>query len=128
MTPTMIIESAAQGGVKLTLSATGNIKASGNSAVVAAWLPVLREHKTAIVRKLLQVDAISGDLEAIRKWLSYIGENDPRCIEEVMEQCRADAEARSYFVGRSADMPSSDTTPSPHSHGRGQDVPRRRAV
>lgn len=49
MTPQAIIKNAAAEGVRLTLSASGNIKAAGDGAALSRWAAVIREHKAAIV-------------------------------------------------------------------------------
>nr|VFJ76496.1 MAG: hypothetical protein BECKFM1743A_GA0114220_109282 [Candidatus Kentron sp. FM] len=41
----------------------------------------------------------------IRDWLAYIEETDPEIINEVMGQCLTDAEARTYFLGRTGEVP-----------------------
>ena len=40
------------------------------------------------------------DREKVLAWLSYIGETDPRCIAEVIEQCSTDVEARRSYVAK----------------------------
>jgi hypothetical protein len=52
MNPAAIIQQAAADGVKLALSPAGTIKAAGEGAAVNRWLPVIREHKPAIVAAL----------------------------------------------------------------------------
>jgi hypothetical protein len=52
MTPGEIIEMATEDGVILALTTDGNVKATGDQAAVAEWLPSLREHKAAIVDEL----------------------------------------------------------------------------
>ena len=64
MTPAAIIREAQSEGVRLRLSATGTIKATGNGAAVNRWLGVIRENKAAIVEALkvdggLPLDAFS---------------------------------------------------------------------
>ncbi len=49
MTPATIIREAQAEGVRLTLSPTGTIKATGDGATVNRWLTVIREHKAEIV-------------------------------------------------------------------------------
>lgn len=100
MTPAAIIRQAMAEGVMLTLSATDTIKASGDPAAVNRWLPIIRKHKPAIVKTLLETSASTGDLESIRAWLAFIGENDPAIIDQVLNKCRTDGEAHSYFIGR----------------------------
>lgn len=50
--------------------------------------------------KLSAVKAMSSDKEKVLKWLDSIGEKDRQCIDEVIEQCAKDQEARDYYVGR----------------------------
>ncbi len=49
MTPATIIREAQAGGVSLTLSPAGTIKATGGEAAVNRWLPTIREHKAEII-------------------------------------------------------------------------------
>lgn len=102
MTPDTIIQRATAEGVRLALSATGALKATGEQGAVNRWLPIIREQKPLIVKTLLEATALTGDLPAIRAWLSFIGETDPAIISEVMDKCRADPGARDYFIGRAA--------------------------
>ena len=47
---------------------------------------------------------MSASQEArIRAWLDSIGEEDAATIEEVLENCRTDAEARDYFLTRATE-------------------------
>ncbi len=46
-----------------------------------------------------------SDESRIRAWLDYIEEDDPEAIEEVIEKCRLDMEARRYFLGRAEEVP-----------------------
>jgi hypothetical protein len=52
MTPGEIIEMATEDGVILALTTDGNVKATGDQAAVAKWLPALREYKADIVDEL----------------------------------------------------------------------------
>jgi hypothetical protein len=56
MNPATIIAQATAEGVKLVLSATDSIKATGNRAAVNRWLPVIREHKLEIIKMLKASD------------------------------------------------------------------------
>lgn len=40
------------------------------------------------------------DREAVNAWLAGINETCPACIAEVMAQCKADSDARAYYVNR----------------------------
>ncbi|KIF81877.1 hypothetical protein TSA66_15475 [Noviherbaspirillum autotrophicum] len=44
------------------------------------------------------VDLTGAEEHAIRAWLAHIGETDKEVIGAVLEQCRGDAQARSYFL------------------------------
>ena len=48
---------------------------------------------------------------AIRAWLALIEETDPAAIAEVIGQCQRDADARDYFTGRAAELPTLDAVP-----------------
>lgn len=52
MTPAAIIKKATADGVTLALTPAGAIKATGNGMAVNRWLPVIREHKPAILAAL----------------------------------------------------------------------------
>lgn len=106
MNPVAILKQSASDGVILSLSATGTIKATGNQEDIEKWLPVIRENKSSIVAALSAAEnnppapLSDDDEEAILAWLNHIGETDPPTIGEVIDRCRSDLEARSYFVGR----------------------------
>jgi hypothetical protein len=42
---------------------------------------------------------------AIRAWLAHINETDQEIIDEVLDKCRADGEARAYFLRRAEEVP-----------------------
>jgi hypothetical protein len=42
----------------------------------------------------------ASEEQSIREWLAAIGETDSAIIDETLEKCRQDADARAYFVGR----------------------------
>jgi len=47
----------------------------------------------------------------IRRWLSAIGERDEATIATVIEQCRSDADAKSYYLQRAAEeLPAANMT------------------
>ena len=52
MTPPEILKEARAGGVILTISPAGTIKATGDGAAVNWWLPTIRAHKAGIVEAL----------------------------------------------------------------------------
>ncbi len=109
MTPAAIIKQAMADGVRIALSGTGTIKASGDQSAVNRWLPSIREHKPGIVAALREADPKSasllralttGEESAIRAWLVLIDETDPACIAMVWHQCRTDADARAWFLAQ----------------------------
>lgn len=75
MTPATIIREAQSDGVKLALSPTGTIKASGDGAAVNRWLAVLREHKAEIV-DVLKVGT-DDTATASRWWLIHYPDRNP---------------------------------------------------
>jgi len=75
MNPATIIREAQAEGVRLALSSTGTIKATGDGAAVNRWLAVIREHKAEII-DALKVGA--GDAATVsRWWLIHYPERDP---------------------------------------------------
>lgn len=53
MTPLFVIREAIADGLALRLSPDGNIRAKGDPAIIAKWLPAIKEHKPAIIDALL---------------------------------------------------------------------------
>ena len=50
------------------------------------------------------------DESSIRAWLAHIEETDPDIIAELLDQCRADSEARRYFLQRAEEVPETVTS------------------
>ncbi|SDG72222.1 hypothetical protein [Propionivibrio dicarboxylicus] len=124
MTPATIIREAQADGVRLTLSPTGTIKATGDGAAVNRWLAAIRESKTDIIEALQAAnDSDCGGLpplndsdeKRILTWLASVGETDTVTIGEVIDKCRCDFDARNYFIGRVA---AELTKPEPFSDDR----------
>jgi len=46
----------------------------------------------------------TDDMGWIRWWLTAISETDQGCREEVRDQCKADAEAKSFYVMRAKEL------------------------
>lgn len=44
------------------------------------------------------------DRQKVLDWLASIGETDQACIDEVLEQCKTDPDARKYYVMRSEEV------------------------
>jgi len=108
MTPASIIQKAQADGVKLALSPYGTIKARGDGAAVNRWLAVIRESKAEIVEALkgrASAPMTAKEERAIRAWLEYIEETDPKIIAEVIDKCQRDDEARPYFLTRAEEVP-----------------------
>lgn len=105
MSAANLIEQAVAEGVGLAIAQDdiNTLKVLGNPQTVDRWLPILRDHKAAILKVLLATSAWSGDLTAIRSWLAFIGENDPAIISEVLQRCEHDSEAHQYFLQRAAE-------------------------
>lgn len=102
MSPEALIEQATTEGVRLALSESGAIKATGDALAVDRWLPRIRERKPAIIKALLARSASTGDIAAVRAWLAFIGEHDPEIINDVITKCQTDSEALAYFTSRAA--------------------------
>lgn len=66
MTPAAIIKQATADGVRLALSPTGTIKATGNQAAVTRWLPLIREHKPELLAAL-QADNLPDPAAEVRR-------------------------------------------------------------
>ena len=75
MTPAAIIREAQADGVRLALSLTGTLKATGDGAVVNRWLAVIREHKAEIIG-VLKV-GVGDTAPASRWWLIHYPDRDP---------------------------------------------------
>ena len=69
MTPAAIIQQATADGVSLALSPAGTIKATGARGAIARWLPLIREHKPAILATLKDV---TNGLEAFEERAAII--------------------------------------------------------
>lgn len=62
--------------------------------------------------KLSELKNKDTDRSKVLAWLAHIGEKDQRCIDEVIEQCRTDSNARAYYVKRHNE----DVIGAPHLH------------
>lgn len=99
MTPATIIREAQSDGVRLTLSSTGIIKATGDGAAVSRWLDVIREHKAEIIEALKvgagHVDILERHPGAVAAELPKHGDfrDDRRtcgeCANLVARRCQA---------------------------------------
>jgi len=50
--------------------------------------------------KLSKLKSVDTDRAKVNAWLDSIAEFDEDCRSEVLAQCKDDAEARMYYVGR----------------------------
>ncbi len=54
----------------------------------------------------------SDEESAVRAWLAWIEEADPVFIDETLDRCQREQDAREYFVGRAAaELPKPNVTP-----------------
>jgi len=81
MTPNKIILNARMDGVALALTDAGTIKATGDAAAVNRWLPLIREHKAAIIEALEFRDPVRPKVgaggTASRWWLLHFADREP---------------------------------------------------
>jgi hypothetical protein len=98
--PTSLKELRAQLRAQPVRNLNGNSEAESDAELRME----LRLQRSATEKMLLEAEALTGDLKAIRKLLEFIGEHDPRIIAEVLENCRTDAGARDYFKRRADEM------------------------
>lgn len=103
---TYIIQRAADDGIVMTLTITGQIELTGDQVAIDRWLPTIREHKPDIVASL-QVDPA---VTAIRRWLEHIGERHQPIIDEVLTMCANALAALAYYLKRSTEVPTDDCT------------------
>ena len=75
MTAVTIIREARADGVRLALSPTGSIKATGDGAAVNRWLAVIRESKAEIIEALAV-----GDTATASRWLLHFADREPLAV------------------------------------------------
>ena len=102
MTPAAIIRDAAADGVTLTLTSAGTIKAAGDSATVAKWLPSIREHKPGLVAVLAANDGEgfaftppgdpANDDEALQERVAIMMEGSGWSEAKALEEARWQAD------------------------------------
>ena len=88
MTPATIIREAQAEGVRLALSPSGTIKATGDGAAVNRWLAVIRERKAEII-DALKVSP-SDTLIASSWWLIHYPNSEP--VETIFDPAVTHAE------------------------------------
>ncbi len=95
-----LIRQAANDGVVMTLTVTGQIELTGDQAAIERWLPAIRENKPDIVAALQTDPAVV----AIKAWLTNIGETHQPAIDEVLHMCATDPAALAYYSMRSMEV------------------------
>jgi hypothetical protein len=95
MSPATIIIQATADGVRLALSATGTIKATGEAAVVNRWLPLIREHKVDIISEL---QAAANDAVQIWPDLPVDRNNQPDMPGKLLASFQADSDVDRSIV------------------------------
>ena len=112
MTPATIIREAQADGVRLALSPTGTIKATGDGAAVNRWLAVIRDRKAEII-EVLKVG--SGDpATASRWWLIHFPDRDP--AEVACSPDATHAEILERYTDAVAAEPFTPRIPQPSAH------------
>ena len=76
---------------------TGNTRALTKHQI--EWLKNNKPKILTIIRNHKPLSPVEE--KAIRAWCSYIGEQDPELIEEVLSRCDKVIDARRYFLMRS---------------------------
>ena len=91
MTPATIIKEVMADGVRLALTPTGTIKATGDQEVLDRWLPLIRENKPAIVAVLQEAANETRKPEGAEYTLADLAEMD-RLLAELSKLERWNAE------------------------------------
>lgn len=93
MTPAEMVNVSAAEGVMIRLTPQGGISLKGDSGVVNRWSAVLKSRKSDLIACLTIEKTVTD-------WLDRIGEDDPAVIAEVLNRCRQNPEALTYFLWR----------------------------
>lgn len=109
MNPRSIIQQATADGVKLALSAAGNIKATGDDAAVERWLPTIREHKVEIIQAMQ--DAANDSAERHFAW-NVILPNGERLTVTCSPEATAEEMRRDYPRATVEPLPDPNPIPS----------------
>lgn len=100
MTLSNLIRKGGRAQVATATPATLATQETASAATVAQVATV------AVAKSQIPAPAITTEEEtAVRAWLVQIEEPDADIIVEVLNQCRADAEARAYFLRRVEEVP-----------------------
>ena len=76
MTPATIVKEVMEEGVRLALTPTGTIRATGDQAVLDRWLPLIRENKPGIVAVLQEAANEIHKPEGVEYTLADLAEMD----------------------------------------------------
>jgi hypothetical protein len=77
MTPATIIQQAQADGLILRLSKAGTLKAEGQQAALARWLPVLRQHKPQLLAALHAANDTPADAASLARARAAAGKDWP---------------------------------------------------
>ena len=78
MNPATLINQAEEDGVRLALSDTGTLKASGDKSHIDKWLPVIRAHKVGLIALLsFAANDTTPDLTPRYGWLIHFTDREP---------------------------------------------------
>lgn len=92
-----------KGGLAQIATATPATLATQQAQSAATVAPVAT---VAVAKSQTPATAMTAEEEtAIRAWLAHIEETDADIIAQVLNQCRADLEARAYFLRRADEVP-----------------------
>ena len=101
-----------KGGLARVATATTATVATQKTANAATVAPVAT---VAVANLRPPTTVMTAEEEtAIRMWLAHIDETDAGMIAGALDQCRADVEARTYFLRRADEVPSSVSRDQPH--------------
>ncbi|AGA90543.1 hypothetical protein Thimo_1771 [Thioflavicoccus mobilis 8321] len=114
MTATALLDRARSAGVDLYRRSDGSIGCRGPKPALEGMLPEIREHRDELLALLAAGTAATdpgtaGNLDPtdearIRRWLTFIEEHDPITVGEVLDRCRTDDDALSYYRARAAEV------------------------
>jgi hypothetical protein len=91
MNPATLINQAEEDGVRLALSDTGTLKASGDKSHIDKWLPVIRAHKVGLIALLsFAANDPTPDLTPRYGWLVHFTNRDPVYVTYCPEATRSE--------------------------------------
>lgn len=87
MTPGEIIRQVCADGARLTVTAAGTLKVTGDQAVIDRWLPVLKARKPEIIAAL---SALPAGLEQRIRAMAQRWQYSPEELADVLERAQRD--------------------------------------